>query len=117
MAPRKFQIGDACLAPRRNEAGEYVEAVVVDYFFDKKFDRGIYTVVRRYGGQRLYGEDFQRYTYELIPLPDAPPNRKARSIVRNNRAIGDRGCSCNCCIHEAIRASDVRADGTYKWDD
>ena len=90
--------------------------VVVRYEYSRSRDIGRYIMLRRYGHQRLYGETVGRDSYLVVPDEGALPNRKAASVVANNAVILERGCSCNCCIHVAMRASDVRQDGTFVWD-
>lgn len=114
--PRKFEIGDAVVWP--SHSGGLDRGVVVAYIYEPHIGRGRgkYVMLRRYGHQRLYGETATRLSQEVQPDVGAPPNRKAVSIVRNNSVIVDRGCSCNCCIHTAMRASDVNDDGTFAWE-
>ena len=116
MAKRKFELGDAVVWP--SHAGGLDHGVVVRYIYDanRGRGRGRYVLLRRYGAQRLYGETVVRESFEVMADEGAPPNRKAPSVVRNNAVILDRGCSCNCCIHTAMRASDVNDDGSFAWD-
>jgi hypothetical protein len=71
-----------------------------------KSHRSYYRVVRlstpRRGGVTYRGAIFKRSDL-LHPVEDAPSlKRKIRRIVRANRKLGDRGCSCQCCTHERV---------------
>jgi len=116
--PRKFELGAAVLYPVEEQRG-MGQAVVVRYQYNATIGRGRgqYVLLRRYGANRLYGETLTRDPHVLMADPERGPNIRASSIVRNNAAILERGCSCNCCIHTAMSASDVRQDGTFVWDD
>lgn len=118
MSKRKFTIGDPVLFP--SEEGGMERGVVVRYEYhpEKGKGRGRYVMLRRYGANRLYGETVTRDSYVVIPDQDSiGPNKSGATIVRNNAVILDRGCSCNCCIHTAMRPSDVRQDGSFTWED
>ncbi len=93
-------------------------AVVVDYRQDKR-QRGEYRVVRLiYRSQPIYPAG--RAVWYKANLLDRTEDRAKADIVRSrynaNERIGERGCSCQCCIHEAYKPSDVRPDGTYVWE-
>ncbi len=41
---------------------------------------------------------------------------RAWGTVEANNRMGERGCSCNCCVHVAYMKSEVLEDGTFKWE-
>ncbi len=114
--PLKFQPGDV-VTDIGNKPDQL--AVVVDYRQDDK-GRGEYRVIRLTNAVNghLYGPAHWVKSYRLHPTGST--YKRAVSVYRNNAAIGtaaDRGCRCNCCIHTAIPASVVKADGTFYDDD
>lgn len=89
--------------------------VIVDYMQDAS-GHGYYRVVnvtRLHGGQ-MYGPASWRQSYELEAT--GTKYRRGPTTYRKNEGIAERGCSCNCCVHEAIPLGEIREDGTYEWE-
>lgn len=109
--PRKYQNKDIVWQQAVNSYG-----VIVDYQQDKS-GHGYYRVIsiHRLHGGRMQGPASWRQSWELEPT--GQKYRRGPITYRKNKALGDRGCSCNCCIHEAIPSGELREDGTYTWED
>ena len=110
----KFQPGDVAAYPD----GTTQHVAIVDWRSDSK-GRGEYRIIRvthpRNG--HLYGDTTWVKSYLLHPMPFT--FKRAVAVYRANEKLGtagERGCRCNCCPHTAIPLSDIRADGTYKWE-
>ena len=112
---RKFQAGDICIVSGE-EMPQY--AVIVDYRQDGT-GRGEYRVQRVLhplnGG--AVGPAVWRGPHFLLKVADLPTRAANVRIYNANQKLEDRGCSCNCCPHEAIPRSMIRKDGTFRWDD
>ena len=89
--------------------------VIVDYKQDES-GHGYYRVVNihRLHGGRMYGPANWRQSFELQPTEFK--YKRGPVTYRKNLALGDRGCSCNCCIHVAIPSAELREDGRYVWE-
>ena len=114
--PRKFKKGDLA----HHERLGYV--VIVDYI--NEGHSVYYRVVRvqhPYNGAP-YGEAIWIKSYKLRILeadevPFGSTRRHIAGIYAANQRLGDRGCMCNCCVHEAIPKGQVRKDGSFKWEE
>lgn len=118
--PRKFQLGDVVFT-NKPIIGADVEAmpyyaIVVDRKADKQ-NRGEYGMIRTLHPKNgaLFGEVFFMPPH-LILKTDYHPRKKTLGVYRANNRMPNRGCTCNCCPHEAIPRSDIRRDGTFSWE-
>lgn len=78
-------------------------------------DRGYYRVIRMTGkhyGATPYGRPLWILSYKL----KATGNWWHGLLLqyRANQRLVERGCGCNCCVHEAIPRSVLGWDGMYK---
>lgn len=118
MTPRRPKRG----RPRKYQTKQIVwqkavesYGVIVDYMQDAS-GHGYYRCVNihRLNGGRMYGGAHWRQSWELEPT--GMTYKRGPGTYRKNLLLGDRGCSCNCCVHEAIPLGDMRPDGTYIWE-
>lgn len=111
----KFRPGDGCWwEVTDTENRPYRQyGYVVDWAV--KSGRGHYRVVRMTGGHlgaTPWGRPIWIISYELNPT-----GRWWLGLLRQFRANGrlvERGCSCNCCVHESIPRSVLSWDGSFK---
>lgn len=114
--PRKFKKGDVAHHDRLGWV------VIVDYL--NQGSAAYYRVVRvihPFNGSP-YGEAIWIRNYTLrVPSADerfyGGTRNSVAGIYAANRRLGERGCMCNCCVHEAIPKGQVRRDGTFKWEE
>ena len=106
---RKFQIGQSVFWVGVPDS----RGIVVDYKQDSK-KRGRYLVFSHRTKETRWAEGAI-----LSPASSFAGviGKAIVSRVRKNKALGDRGCRCHCCIHVAIPPSQVNKDGTFKRDD
>jgi len=119
---RKFQMGDAAtwlkpIAGVPNVDTIKYFCIIVDYAQDGT-GRGMYRVVRTLHpiAGATFGEPVWVGPHYLLPL-DVPNRPTAVRVYRANEKLLERGCSCMCCAHEAIPKGQIRADGTFRWDE
>lgn len=118
---RKFEIGDVAVWTKSIEgicgtpAVRYF-AIIVEYKQDGR-GKGRYRVIRTLHpvSGATFGEPAWVNTYNLTPM-DVPNRQTAVSIYKANQKLVERGCSCNCCAHEAIPKGQIRKDGTFRWE-
>jgi len=109
--PRKFNNKDIVWQTDVKAYG-----VIVDWKSDIT-GHGYYRVIsltRLYGG-KMYGPAVWRQSWNLEPTGQR--YKRGPVTYRKNLALGERGCSCNCCIHTAIPSGQLREDGTWTWED
>lgn len=114
--PRKFKKGDLVYHDRLSYC------VIVDWI--KQRTTSYYRVVRvihPFNGAP-YGEAIWIKGYALrVPVRNEVPHGTARrniaGIYAANQRLEERGCLCNCCVHEAIPKGQIRRDGTFKWEE
>jgi len=89
--------------------------VIVDYKQDDS-GHGYYRVVNVTDPNKgqMWGRATWRQSYELTPT--GKKYKRGPGTYKRNLALGDRGCSCNCCVHEALPLGDVRLDGSFTWE-
>lgn len=123
-APRKRGPGQ----PRKFESDDVVYHDTYGYCVITDFKTvGItpmYCVVRvmhPYNGAP-YGEAVWTRSHWMRKVnPDEVPFHPATrdtvpAIYRGNNLLVERGCRCNCCVHERIPRGQVKNDGTYTWE-
>lgn len=119
----KFRPGDGAWYEVRIEADDSGEATPHEWYrqycyvvdWAVKNGRGHYRVVRMTGGHlgaTPWGRPIWMISYELHPT-----GRWWHGLLmqyRANERLEERGCTCNCCVHEAIPRSTLNRDGTFK---
>lgn len=68
-----------------------------------------------------YGEAvWTRPHFMRKPTEDESKWNRTRNSVRYiyalNQKLEERGCRCNCCVHESIPRGQIMSDGTYRWE-
>jgi len=118
---RKFKLGDLCLWNKPINGVPDIESmqyfgIVVDYTQDGT-GRGRYRVIRTLHpiSGATFGEPVWVDPHFLIPL-DVPNRPTAVRVYRANEKLIERGCTCMCCAHEAIPKGQIRADGTFRYE-
>jgi len=118
---RKFEIGDVAFWYKPVEGVPNVETmhyfcIIVEYKQDGR-GKGRYRVIRTTHPENgaTFGEPAWVNTYDIYPL-DVPNRQTAVSIYKANQKLVERGCTCNCCAHEAIPKGQIRKDGTFRWE-
>ena len=118
---RKFKLGDLCLWNKPINGVLDIESmqyfgIVVDYTQDGT-GRGRYRVIRTLHpiSGATFGEPVWVDPHYLIPL-DVPNRPTAVRVYRANEKLIERGCTCMCCAHEAIPKGQIRADGTFRYE-
>ena len=118
---RKFKLGDLCLWNKPINGVLDIESmqyfgIVVDYTQDGT-GRGRYRVIRTLHpiSGATFGEPVWVDPHFLIPL-DVPNRPTAVRVYRANEKLIERGCTCMCCAHEAIPKGQIRADGTFRYE-
>lgn len=114
--PRKFKNGDLAYHERLGYC------VIVDWI--RQPTTTYYRVVRvlhPFNGAP-YGEAVWIKGYTLrVPRLDGVSHGTARrniaGIYAANQRLEERGCRCNCCVHEAIPKGQIRKDGSFKWEE
>lgn len=107
----KLRPGDGCYWI--TDDGSYQYGFVTDWAVKGK--RGHYQVVRMTGGHvgaTPYGRPKWIISYKLTPT-----GRWWRGLLyqfRANLKLAERGCSCNCCVHEAIPRSLLDKEGRIR---
>jgi hypothetical protein len=91
--------------------------IIVDYKQDGT-GRGMYRVVRTLHpvSGATFGEPVWVGPHYLTPM-NVPNRLHAVRVYRANEKLLERGCTCMCCPHEAIPKGQIRADGTFRWDE
>lgn len=111
----KFRPGDGCywdITDTENRPYRQY-GYVVDWAVRQ--GRGHYRIVRMTGGHlgaTPWGRPIWIISYNLHPT-----GRWWRGLLlqfRANQRLKERGCTCNCCVHEAIPRSTLNMDGTFK---
>lgn len=92
-------------------------AIIVDYRQDGT-GRGMYRVVRTLHpvSGATFGEPVWVGPHDLVPM-DVPNRQTAVRAYRANEKLTERGCSCECCAHEAIPKGQIMADGSFRRDE
>ena len=115
----KFRPGDGCWWTAFDSEGvPYRQYGYVVGWEMKSGSRGYYHVIRLTAGHfgaRPYGRPVWIVSYNLTPT-----GKWWKGLMmqfRANRKLAERGCSCQCCVHEAIPRSVLKLDGTLKGDD
>ena len=92
-------------------------AIIVDYRQDGT-GRGMYRVVRTLHpvSGATYVEPVWVGPHDLVPM-DVPNRPTAVRAYRANEKLAERGCSCECCAHEAIPKGQIMADGSFRRDE
>lgn len=107
---RKFQLGDVA-----NWADqEWV--VIVDW--QRRAGKGMYRCIRLQHPLNglMYGAAFYALPQDLYPTTQPNRFRSTVKIYKANERLEERGCTCNCCAHVEIPVSDIRSDGTFRWE-
>ncbi len=109
--PRKYQNKQIVLQKATDKYG-----VIVDYYQDDS-GHGYYRVVNltRWNGGQMYGSANWRQSWQLEDT--GHKYRRGPTTYRKNLKLEDRGCSCNCCVHQAIPLGAMNPDGTFVWED
>jgi hypothetical protein len=103
--PRKLNNGDVARV-----VGTLDKTVVVDYRF--KWHHGEYRVIPLDKRGRMRGD--AKWIRATHLRPTGTKNHSAGyRTYRANASLGDRGCACQCCIHEAYSAFDWSNNGRY----
>lgn len=118
---RKFEEGDVVFGYKDIAGVDELTAmpfyaVVVGYYTEPK-GKGWYQLIRVLHplNGTPYGEVFMMMPHHLVPT-EYPKRRTIGSRFRGNERLVERGCTCNCCAHEAIPASMIMKDGRFSWE-
>jgi len=119
---RKFKIGDVCFWTKHIAGAHETTAishfgVIVDYRQDGT-GRGMYCVVRVLHpvNGAPFGESVWVDSHNLLQTK-YQARKTVPSRYKANKRLVERGCECNCCAHEAIPLSEIRNDGSFRWEE
>lgn len=95
---RKFELGDVVRYASRPGTVYPERYTIVEYKKDAR-GRGRYRILH-HDTKRVRWEETSHL--EKVPTWQTPLRQPHDvKIYKRNLELGDRGCSCNCCIHQA----------------